>query len=129
MPNPEYARGRAMPESDITDGDREWDKDRNKNEDRAIVETIEAVETTTTALPAVDRARPTRVLQSALRGGRARSRSQDPSGGVAGTRPRSQGPGMRARIGHTRMPTGSLMEVPLPVSTEEEWNELATFRR
>ena len=39
------------------------------------------------------------------------------------------GPGMRARIGHTRMPTGSLMEVPLPVSTEEEWNELATFRR
>ena len=32
------------------------------------------------------------------------------------------GPGMRAL-----MPTGSLMEEPLPMSTE--WNELATFRR
>ena len=39
------------------------------------------------------------------------------------------GPGMRARIGHARMPTGSLMEMSLPLSTEEEWHELATFRR
>ncbi|TBU42273.1 hypothetical protein BD309DRAFT_963385 [Dichomitus squalens] len=111
--NPDYDRGRPQRGSDIADGSKGHT-------------TVEIMETATTALPTRERARPTGMLQSALRGGRERSRSQEPN---AGAWPRSQGPGMRARTGHTNMPTGSLMSFPLPTNTEEEWTELATFPR
>ncbi|KAI1789949.1 hypothetical protein LXA43DRAFT_1150765 [Ganoderma leucocontextum] len=106
------------------------DKGQEQGKSGATVEHIEHIETTTTALPAGpgERARPTAALQSAMRGSRARSRSQDPrpasTGAATGAGPR----GARARAAHTRAPTRSLLDaVAVPTSTAEEWNELATF--
>ncbi|KAM5541189.1 hypothetical protein V8D89_005118 [Ganoderma adspersum] len=117
VPNPDFSPT-AVPVPLTDDG-------RGKGKGKGEV-TVEHIETTrTTALPAGDRARPThtpsRALQSAMRGGRARSRSQDP-------RERSRAEPRRRT--HTRTPTGSLLDaVAVPMSTAEEWNELATFVR
>ena len=122
VPNPEFI---PNPSSEGRDG-----KGKGKGGDGA---TTEHIETVTTALPVGECARPTRALQSAMRGGRARSRSQDPRS-PSRTRPTSivtvADARARARGAHTRAPTGSLLDaVPLPMSTAEEWNELATLVR
>ena len=140
VPNPDF-----IPHADpLEDG-----TGKGKEKGDATVEHIETTHTRTTALPAGERARPTRAraLQSAMRGGRARSREQDgrsrshshshsqsdshsqshsQSQSQARSRPRPYGP----RAAHTRGPTGYLLDaVAVPMSTAEEWNELATFGR
>ncbi|PIL34876.1 hypothetical protein GSI_02663 [Ganoderma sinense ZZ0214-1] len=124
VPNLDFA---SVADPDAGDG-KGTEKGTEKGE-----ATVEHIETTrTTALPAGERARPTRALQSAMRGGRARSRSQDPQP-QSQSRSRSRGPrgaGARSRASHVRAPTGSFLDaVPVPTSTAEEWNELATFGR
>ena len=113
VPNPDFVPASADPPEYDTG------KGGGKGEGDVTVGHIDATQTRTTALPAGERARPTRAraLQSAMRGGRARSRSRSQD-----LRSRSQS---RAR---RRTQTGSLLDaVAVPMSTAEEWNELATF--
>ena len=108
VPNPDFVPGADPPE---------YVTGKGAGKGEVAAEHVEATHTRTTALPSGERARPTRAraLQSAMRGGRARSRSQDP---------REQSPSRSRR----RTQTSSLLDaVAVPMSTAEEWNELATF--